>query len=184
MGFIKAVRRFNFDYNVELSTYAVQYIFGEIKKYIRDDGIIKVSRNIKELGSKIKALKKIYGDNLSQKQMAIMLNSTEDEIYMAIDSGKKVESINKYIYDDGNCEIQEYIKANNAEEEVIDRILVLDLLSKLKIRDKKIMELRYFREKTQSQVANILGISQVQVSRIERKILKNLKQKLTSTLKM
>jgi len=180
IGFIKAVRRFCFDYNVELSTYAVQYIFGEIKKFIRDDGIIKVSRNIKELGAKIRNLKKIYGENLTLKQMSMLLNVTEDEIYMAIDSGKKVESINNYIYDEGNCEIGEKIKSNNNEEEVIDKILVLDLLNNLQQRDKQIIQLRYFREKTQSQVAQIIGISQVQVSRIERKILKNLKQKLTT----
>ena len=133
IGFIKAVRRFDFDYKVELSTYAVRYIFGEIKKFIRDDGIIKISRQIKEAGFRI-----------------------------------KMESINQYIYEDSDCEKQERItlEKNSNEEDVINKVLISDLLEHLKIRDKKIIELRYFKEKTQTEVAGILGISQVQVSRI------------------
>ena len=178
IGFIKAVKRFDFDYHVELSTYAVQYIFGEIKKFIRDDGIIKISRNIKELGGKIKALKKIYGDNLKLEQIAQMLNISEDEVRLAIDAGKKVESTNQCMYENGNCQIQEKIVSDNHEEKIIDKILISDLLNNLKVRDKEIIQLRYFREKTQAQVANIIGISQVQVSRIERKILNQMKLEL------
>ena len=90
IGFIKAVRRFDFDYGVELSTYAVQYIFGEIKKFLRDDWIIKVSRNIKELGAKIKNLKRMYGENISLSKMAQMLKVSEEEICTAIDSGNRI----------------------------------------------------------------------------------------------
>lgn len=144
IGFIKAVRRFDFEYKVELSTYAVRYIFGEIKKFIRDDGIVKISRNIKETGFKL-----------------------------------KMESINQYVYEDNNCEKQERITLENSnEEDVINKVLISNLLEHLKIRDKKIIELRYFKEKTQTEVAGILGISQVQVSRIERRLLKELKQEL------
>lgn len=178
IGFIKAVKRFDFDYNVELSTYAVQYIFGEIKKFLRDDGIIKISRNIKELGGKIKQLKKIHGDNISLKKMAEILKVSEDDICMAMDAGKKIESINQFIYEDGNCQMQEKIIIDNDEENVIDKILISDLVDNLKIRDREIIKLRYFKEKTQSQVAQIMGISQVQVSRIERKTLKELREKL------
>lgn len=178
IGFIKAIRRFDFKYNVELSTYAVQYVFGEIKKFIRDDGIIKVSRNIKELGVKIKELKKMYGDNISLNKIAEMLDVSEEEICIAIDAGKKIESINQYIYEDGNCEKQEKIITNNNEENVIDKILISDLMDSLKIRDREIIKLRYFKEKTQTQVANIMGISQVQVSRIERRVLGELKSEL------
>lgn len=144
IGFIKAVRRFDFEYKVELSTYAVRYIFGEIKKFIRDDGIVKISRNIKETGFKL-----------------------------------KMESINQYVYEDNNFEKQERITLENSnEEDVINKVLISNLLEHLKIRDKKIIELRYFKEKTQTEVAGILGISQVQVSRIERRLLKELKQEL------
>ena len=178
IGFIKAVRRFDFAFQVELSTYAVQYIFGEIKKFLRDDGIIKISRNIKELGSKIKNLKKLYGDQLKLTQIAQMLKVTEEEVCMAMDAGKKVESINQYIYEDGNCQVQEKIVGNNDEEQVIDKILISNLMKDLKIRDREIIELRYFKEKTQRQVAAQMGISQVQVSRIERRVLNSLREKL------
>ena len=178
IGFIKAVRRFDFKYNVELSTYAVQYIYGEIKKFIRDDGIIKISRNIKELSSKIRALKKHYGDNLKITQIAKMLNVSEEDVKIALDATKKVESTNQYFYENGNCEIQEKIVIQNNEENIIDKILVSNLMENLKVRDKEIIELRYFSEKTQAQVANIIGISQVQVSRIERKALNKMKSEL------
>ena len=178
IGFIKAVRRFDFDYNVELSTYAVQYIFGEIKKFLRDDGIIKVSRNIKELGVKIKNLKRMHGENISITKMAQMLNVTEEEICVAMEAGKKIESINQYIYEDQNCQRQERIVGENEEEKVIDKILISDLMENLKIRDREIIKLRYFKEKTQTQVAGMMGISQVQVSRIERRALEELRQEL------
>lgn len=178
IGFIKAVRRFDFNYNVELSTYAVQYIFGEIKKFIRDDGIIKVSRNIKELGLKIKNLKRMYGDNLHISKMALMLNVSEDDICIAMDAGKKIESINQYVYEDSNREMEEKIIVDNNEESIIDKILVSSLINNLELRDKEIIILRYFNEKTQTEVANLMGISQVQVSRIERRLLKTLRQKI------
>lgn len=178
IGFIKAVRRFDFNYGVELSTYAVQYIFGEIKKFLRDDGIIKISRNIKELGAKIKNLKRMYGENISLSKMAQMLKVSEEEICTAIDSGKRIESINQYIYEDTNCEKQEKIVFENNEEKVIDKILISQLMENLKIRDREIIELRYFKGKTQTQVAHIVGISQVQVSRIERRVLSQLRQEL------
>ena len=178
IGFIKAVRRFDFAYQVELSTYAVQYIFGEIKKFLRDDGMIKVSRNIKELGAKIKQIKKVYGEEIRTSKIAQILKVSEEEICMALEAGKKVESINQYIYEDGNCEKQEKIMMENDEEKVIDKILISDLMEHLKIRDREIIKLRYFKEKTQTQVASILGISQVQVSRIERRVLKELRKEL------
>ena len=178
IGFIKAVRRFDFAYQVELSTYAVQYILGEIKKFIRDDGIIKVSRNIKELGVKIKQIKKMYGDDIRTSRMAQILKVPEEDICMALEAGKKVESINQYIYEDGNCQKQEKIMLENDEEKMIDKILISDLMEHLKIRDREIIKLRYFKEKTQTQVASIMGISQVQVSRIERRALNELKQEL------
>ena len=178
IGFIKAVRRFDFSYNVELSTYAVQYIFGEIRKFVRDDGIIKVSRHIKELGIKIKEIKHIYGNDLQISRLSEILGINEEEICMAISANKKIESINQYIYEDGNCEMIDKISVNNDEENILDKILVSDLIDKLEARDKKIIKLRYFKGKTQSQIAKMIGISQVQVSRIERRVLGELKIQL------
>ena len=178
IGFIKAVRRFDFSYNVELSTYAVQYIFGEIKKFIRDDGIIKVSRNIKELGIKINEINRIHGNELQTSKLSELLNANEDEICMAISANKQIESINQYIYEDGNCEIIDQLRANNEEKNILDKILISDLIDNLEVRKKEIIKLRYFDNKTQSQVAKIIGISQVQVSRLERKALMDLKTQL------
>lgn len=107
-----------------------------------------------------------------------MLHVTEEEVCMAMEAGRKVESINQYIYEDGNCQIQEKIMADDDEEQVIDRILISGLMEHLKIRDREIINLRYFQEKTQTQVAQVMGISQVQVSRIERRALKHLREEL------
>ena len=137
MGFIKAIKRFDKSYCVKFSTYAVPYILGEIKKFIRDDGIIKVSRSIKELGFKV------------------FMESINDDIYE-----RKISS--------------------NLDEQskIIDKIAVEELVENLNTRDKEIIKLRFYNEKTQMQVAEILGISQVQVSRIEKRILSDFKEKL------
>ena len=111
-------------------------------------------------------------------KIAKMLGVTEHEVCMAMDASKKVESINQYIYEDGNCQMQEKIVAENEEEQVIDKILISELMKDLKIRDREIIELRYFKEKTQTQVASMMGISQVQVSRIERRVLNIMKEEL------
>ena len=95
-----------------------------------------------------------------------------------MEAGKQIESINQYIYDEGNFQREEKIGIENNEENIINKVLVSSLIENLKLRDKEIIELRYFEEKTQSQVAQICGISQVQVSRIERRVLKELKQEL------
>lgn len=179
IGFIKAVRRFDFSYEVQLSTYAAEYIFGEIKKFIRDDGIIKISRNIKELGNKVKEIQKDYGEELLPCEIAKILDVSEKEVNIAMDSLKKVESINQYVYEEGSCEkIEKLSNYEDNEEILIDKIYVSSLLENLKIRDKEIIKLRYFKEKTQTQVAVMMGISQVQVSRIERRVLKELRAML------
>ena len=137
MGFIKAVKRFDKTYKVKLSTYAVPYILGEIKKFIRDDGIIKISRSVKELGFKV-----------------------------------LMESIN-----DGNSE-RKIFSEFDEQSKIVDKITIEELVENLNMRDSKIIKLRFYGEKTQMQVAKILGISQVQVSRIEKRILKDMKEKL------
>ena len=183
MGFIKAIKRFDFKYEVKLSTYAVPYILGEIKKFIRDDGIIKVSRRIKELGMKIRQIEKEYfiknGESISVKKMAEILNVSEEEVLSAIDAGKQVESINEEVYEEGSCEKIERIVADSDEQsKLIDKLTITELVEALNMRDKEVIKLRFYKEKTQTQVAKILGISQVQVSRIEKRILNELKSKL------
>lgn len=183
MGFIKSIKRFDFKYEVKLSTYAVPYILGEIKKFIRDDGIIKVSRKIKELGLKIRQIEKEYlaknGESVSVKKMAEILNVSEEDVLSAIDAGKQVESINEEVYEEGSCEKIERIAIDSDEQtKLIDKLTITELVEALNVRDKEVIKLRFYKEKTQTQVAKILGISQVQVSRIEKRILNELKSKL------
>jgi len=137
MGFIKAVKRFDKSYKVKLSTYAVPYILGEIKKFIRDDGIIKISRTKKEIGFKV------FMESINEEE-------NERKIFSEFDEQSKI----------------------------VDKIAVEELVENLKQRDKEIIKLRFYKEKTQIQVAKILGISQVQVSRIEKRILREFKEKL------
>ena len=175
MGFIEAVQRFNFEYDVKLSTYSVPYMIGEIKKFLRDDGMIKVSRSIKELGLKINEIEKNYiaknGEKLCINKISKMLNIPEESIYIAIDACKDTISINSNICESGD-ELIDTISSNVDEQSIIiNKLTVSEMLKKLNFRDRQIIKLRYFKDKTQSQVAKILGISQVHVSRLEKKIL-------------
>ena len=183
MGFIKAIKRFDFKYEVKLSTYAVPYILGEIKKFIRDDGIIKVSRRVKELGLKIREIEKDYfiknGESISIKKISEVLQVSEEEVLSAIDASRQVESINEVVYEEGSCEKLEKIAIDSDEQsKLIDKLTITELVEALNLRDKEVIKLRFYKEKTQTQVAKILGISQVQVSRIEKRILGELKSKL------
>lgn len=185
IGLIKAIKNFNPEYEVKLSTYAVTYILGEIKRFIRDDGIIKVSRSIKELCVKIKDIenRKIKeGKNVTIEEIAKELKVDKEEIILALDSMKQVESIFVESNDDKNNTtlLDKLSNDKNEEEEVVNEISIKDMLSKMEKRDKEIILLRYFKGKTQSEVAKILNISQVQVSRLEKKILNNMKLELSS----
>lgn len=187
VGFIKAIKRFDLNFDVKLSTYAVPYMIGEIKRYIRDDGPVKVSRSIKELSIKIKELQKEYfykkGEEITINQIAKELKTSKEDIVLAMESVNNVESIEGSTYTnqkDGNSiSLLETLSNNQNEEEIITNKLVINqLIENLEARDKEIILLRFYKEKTQSQVAKILGITQVQVSRIERKILGNMRNKL------
>jgi len=157
-------------------------MLGEIKKFIRDDGLLKVSRNIKELGFKIRELERIYlaktGDSISIKRLSSILELPKETIYIALEANNNIESINDKIDEEGN-ELLEYIKYDEDEQgKLVDKLTVSGLIKKLNNREKEIITLRYYNDKTQSQVAKILGISQVHVSRIEKKILKDFKDKM------
>lgn len=157
-------------------------MIGEIKKFLRDDGIIRISRSVKELGIKIKELDRIYmaktGESLCVSRLSKILELPEENIYIAMEASQTVESINEKIGDDGK-ELIETIKAEVDEEaKIINRITIAELIGKLNIRDREIIKLRYFKDKTQSQVAGILGISQVHVSRIEKRILNDFRNVL------
>ena len=189
MGFIKSIKRFDTNYDVKLSTYAVPYMIGEIKRYIRDDGPIKVSRSIKELGIKIRELQKESinkkGKELTVEELEKELKISKEDIGLALEANNTVESIDGKCYTDnkdGNSiNLIERISSDKNEEECItNKLAIKQLIEGLEDRDKEIILLRFYKDKTQSQVAKIFGITQVQVSRLERKILNNMKMKLIS----
>lgn len=189
MGFIKSIKRFDTTFEVKLSTYCVPYILGEIKRFIRDDGPIKISRSIKDLAIKIKELQKEHskkGKDISIEQIAKELKLSKEDIIFAMESSNTVESFEANIMkdsssDDKKISLIDRIATDKNEEEVITNKLVLqDIIEKLENKEKEVILLRFFKEKTQTEVAKILGITQVQVSRIERKTLARMKQKLIS----
>lgn len=187
IGFIKAIQRFDTSFEVRLSTYAVPYILGEIKRYIRDDGPIKVSRSLKELNVKILELQKMYfnkyGKEIKLEEISKELRISKEEVVMALDSARPVDSIEEAKYKDSKTNktvsILEQISTGRDEQtEITNKIAVKKLIEELDDKEKEIIMLRYYKRKTQTQVSKILGITQVQVSRIERKILNDMKRKL------
>ena len=165
-------------------------MIGEIKRFIRDDGPIKVSRSIKELNIKINEIKREYllkkGEEISIEEISKELKISKEDICLALYSTNNIESIDNatyYNYKDGNkINLIEKLSSNkeNEGDKIANMLTIKQLIKNLNKRDKEIIMLRYFKEKTQTQVAKILGITQVQVSRIERKILNSMKMKLTS----
>ena len=189
IGFIKAIQRFDTSFEVRFSTYAVPYILGEIKRYIRDDGPIKVSRSIKELNIKILELQKEYfrkyGRDIKLEEISKELRISKEEITMALDSARPVDSIENAKYTDNKTDktvsILDQISTGKDEQtEIANRITIKNLISELNDNEKEIILLRYYKQKTQMQVSRILGITQVQVSRIERKVLEKMRRKLIS----
>ncbi len=184
IGLVKAIYKFDMSFDVKFSTYAVPMIMGEIKRFIRDDGIIKVSRSIKELGIKALALReKIMKETNIEptvKELSKKLNASPEEVAMALEAGLKPESINATGGEKGDKSLEERLETGeDCEDTVINRVLVQELLKSLDDREKKIIILRYFKQKTQSEIAKQMGISQVQVSRIEKKVLNSMRDKLT-----
>lgn len=184
IGLIKAIKRFDINLEVQLSTYAVPYILGEIKRFIRDDGTIKVSRQIKELAIKIKMLQKEYlnkkGEEISISQLAEKLEVTKEEIAAAIESSNPVDSIyaSEGTSDDQRTLVEKIANPKDEYSSLLDKITLKEIINKLDERERKIILLRFYKEQTQSQVGKILGITQVQVSRIEKKVLEKMKTKL------
>lgn len=164
MGFIKAIKRFDTSFDVKLSTYAVPYILGEIKKFIRDDGIIKVSRSIKELNMKIGKLEEEHlrqtGENITIKELEEKLKIDKEEIAAALEARNPVESIYR---EEGKSEDEKNIKLinklpsnENEENDIINRITVSQLIEGLKNQEKQIILLRFYKNKTQTEVGKIL----------------------------
>lgn len=185
MGLVKSIKRFDNQYNVKLSTFAVPYIIGEIKRYLRDDGMVKVSRSLKELNIKIEMLRKQYeklGKELSINEIEKELKESKENILLALEANKKIKSIDEEFEDSNENILFNKVKVESYEEDTIKKIILKQELEKLDEKERNIIILRYFYNKTQSQIASQYGISQVQVSRIEKRVLlkmrENIKEKM------
>ena len=181
IGFLKAIKNFDESFNVKFSTYTVPMVMGEIKRYIRDNGAIKVSRALKILANKINRYIDEYQtnhtDSPSIENISNKFSVTQEEVVLALDSAKMPLSIyDKYDEDEDGQELIEKISDSQSEEVLLNKILLSNAISLLEEREKKIIILRYFRDKTQSEIAESLGVSQVQISRLENKILKKIRQ--------
>lgn len=177
IGLVKAIKKFDFNYNVMLSTFAVTYIIGEIKRFLRDDGAIKISRETKMLALQINKEKE-KNENIKVNELAEKLNATKEDILLAIESSNAVETLDGNLDDDGFCLLDRIESKENSEDKIVMNIDLKDCIEKLNDRDKKIIYLRYFKGQTQCNVAKIIGMSQVQVSRIEKQILKKFGEEL------
>lgn len=185
IGLIKAIRNFNTDFNVRFSTYAVPMIIGEIKRFLRDDGIIKVSRSIKETGKKVKIAKekltKEYGRDVTIDEIAKELCITSEDVVMSLESMNTPEYLYDTIHQDDGAPVLLIDKIGEDKDyggDVVDKVTLKQLIGKLDSKSRQVIMLRYFRDMTQSQIAEILGISQVQVSRIEKKVLVYLRKSM------
>ena len=185
MGFLKAINRFDVSYNVKFSTYVVPMVVGEIKRFMRDDGAVKVSRAIKGLNIKIgKFSDEFFAKNdrkATLSEIAEHFKITQQEVVLAMDSAKMPVSLYTP-FDDGEEDGLTIIDRFDGEqnEDFVEKFALKDMIENLEERDKKIILMRYFYDKTQSEIAERLGVSQVQVSRLENKILENLRKKLES----
>ena len=183
MGFMKAIKKFDTSFEVKLSTYAVPYILGELRRYIQTEGPIKISRSIKELLYKISEIEKEYlkkGKEATIEEIAKEAGVPKEEIVIALESKKPVNSIYENESDDDGVSIEDKISTNVDEQTLItNKIVISELIESLNEREKQIILLRYFRGKTQTEVAKVMGVNQVQISRIEKRVLEIMKRNLT-----
>ncbi len=182
MGLVKAIEKFDIDYGVCFSTYAVPLIVGEIRRFLRDDGIIKIGRSVKENGKRIDWIRDAFWKKMGREptlsELAEDSGIAVEDIITALETCREVESIYKTVYaSDGNeMLLVDMLGKEGESDEIVNRLLLEKLLSALDEREKNLIQLRYFENKTQMQVAGDLGMSQVQVSRLEKKVLLRLRQ--------
>lgn len=185
LGLLKAIDKFDLSYNVKFSTYAVPMITGEIKRFLRDDGMVKVSRSLKESAMKAYAFREKFleskGREPSLNEISEELGIEMEELVLALESGSQIESLQRTIYqsDGSSIALEDKLpQEQNQEEGVLNKILLEQILGALDARERELLYLRFFMDKTQTWVAQKMGMSQVQVSRLEKKILKRLRENL------
>ena len=183
IGFMRAIKKFDTSFEVKLSTYAVPYILGDLRRYMQTEGPIKISRSVKELLYKISELEKEYskkGKEVSIEEIASEIGVSKEDIVMALESKKPVDSIYDGEKDEDGLSLMDKISTNVDEQTLIaNKLTISELIENLEEREKQIILLRYFRGKTQTEVAKVMGVNQVQISRIEKRVLELMKRKLT-----
>ena len=188
IGFVKAVKGFDLTYGTQFSTYAVPLIAGEIKRFLRDNGAIKVSRILKQNGYQISKAKEAllhkYGREATLDELADYTGLCVEDIVMATEANREVESIQQTICGKDGTQVSlverlvDEAQSEVAAENIMNRILVGQAMEKLGEMEQELIRLRFFEDRTQTEVAKVLGISQVQVSRLEKKILIQMRQNL------
>ena len=183
IGLLKAVDKFNLEYQVKFSTYAVPMIAGEIRRFLRDDGMLKVSRSLKELSYKsLQAREKLtaaLGREPTVEELSEEMGVEKEELVQAMEAGGEVESLYRPIHQKEGSEIRLVDKLEEKEKQedkILDRLVLKQLLETLDAKERKLIYLRYFADRTQSDVGKLMGISQVQVSRMEKRIMENLRR--------
>lgn len=183
IGLIKAIDKFDTSYDVKFSTYAVPMITGEIKRFLRDDGMIKVSRSLKETAGKARIAEEQLGKKLGRdptiEEISEEIGIEVEDIAMAVTANSEVESLYKTIYQgDGSAIylIDKLEEAKDEQEEMVNHLALKKVMDSLEKKDRELIKLRYFMDRTQTEIAKELGISQVQVSRLEKKILKKMRE--------
>ena len=182
IGLLKAIDHFDTSFDVRFSTYAIPMITGEIKRFFRDDGIIKISRSLKENYCKIQQVRSTLSEKLGREpnldEVCAEMQMDAEEFLLSWEVDNTVESIHKVIYQGDGSEISLIDKIPekvNHQEQMLDKIFLEEIIGTLTPEERRLIYLRYFQEKTQMQIAKELGISQVQVSRVEKRILKKMK---------
>lgn len=181
IGLIKAIDKFNLSYNVKFSTYAVPMIIGEIRRFLRDDNPVKVSRSLKENAYKINKARETLSKELNREptlhEIGEYLDLTIDEMISSLEAVQTPTSIHETLYHDDGDPIYVIDQLSNEKEDGnwLDRIALKEILNKLTEKERDIIIMRFFQDKTQTEVAGMVGLSQVQVSRIERQALKRFK---------
>ena len=185
IGLMKAIDKFDLTMEVKLSTYAVPMITGEIRRFLRDDGMIKVSRPLKELAMRSsmarERLEFSLGREPTLEEIASEIGVSREEVAASIEAGAEIESIYRPVSKEdehGGCLLDKIAEPDSENEKLLNRIVLTGLLQELNPQEKQIIVARYFENQTQAVIANRLGISQVQVSRLEKRILKEMREKM------
>jgi len=184
IGLLKAIDKFDMSFDVRFSTYAVPMITGEIKRFLRDDGLIKVSRSIKEMGLRVKQAREALCTSLGREptieEIAAEIGVSKEEVAVSIEAGAEVESLYKTVnQNDENslCLMDKIVDKDEQQEKLLNHMVLEALIASLGEKEREIILRRYYANQTQTQVAQALSISQVQVSRLEKKILKQMRER-------